>query len=55
MKAARHEIAQRLSKGRTSRSICEADYKLLDFGALENEGVAAPKEYSSRCYLATKE
>ena len=43
MKAARHEIAQQLSKGRTSRSICEPDYNLLDFGALENEGVAAPK------------
>jgi hypothetical protein len=37
------------------RSICEPDYNLLDFGALKNEGVAALKEYSSRCYLATKE
>ena len=54
MRAARHEIAQRLSKARASRSAREPDYNLLDFGALENEGVAALKEYSSRCYLATK-
>jgi hypothetical protein len=55
MRAARHEIAQRLSKARASRSAREPDYNLLDFGALENEGVAAPKECASRCYLATKE
>jgi hypothetical protein len=33
MRAARHEIAQRLSKARASRSAREPDYNLLDFGA----------------------